>query len=72
MVARPEWHPQWVIFGLPRSALGDLAITTNGVLLASAAASLKEAGLHRVTVSLDTLRPDRFEALMLEAFAALP
>jgi len=41
----------------------DLAITTNGVLLAEAAQALYDAGLHRVTVSLDTLRPDRFTAL---------
>ncbi|TCO62449.1 cyclic pyranopterin phosphate synthase [Actinocrispum wychmicini] len=38
----------------------DLAMTTNGVLLARHAEPLREAGLHRVTVSLDTLRPDRF------------
>jgi cyclic pyranopterin phosphate synthase len=43
--------------------LRDLAITTNGVLLGEQARALKEAGLHRVTVSLDTLRPDRFAAL---------
>src|SRR5206468_8461976 len=47
--------------------LRDLAITTNGVLLAEQASSLKEAGLHRVTVSLDTLRPDRFTALTRRA-----
>ena len=41
----------------------DLAITTNGVLLAESAQTLYDAGLHRVTVSLDTLRPDRFTAL---------
>jgi len=33
----------------------DLAITTNGLLLADAAAELRAAGLHRVTVSLDAL-----------------
>src|SRR5438876_1940593 len=43
--------------------LRDLAITTNGVLLAEHAQALKEAGLRRVTVSLDTLRADRFAAL---------
>src|SRR6187399_1098705 len=43
--------------------LTDLALTTNGVLLADAAAPLREAGLHRLTVSLDTLRGDRFERL---------
>ncbi len=41
----------------------DLALTTNGVLLADAAVELKRAGLGRVTVSLDTLRPERFLAL---------
>ncbi len=43
------------------SRLTDLALTTNGILLARYAEVLKEAGLGRVTVSLDTLRPDRFE-----------
>ena len=41
----------------------DLALTTNGVLLAEQAQALYEAGLHRLTVSLDTLRPERFKAL---------
>ncbi len=41
----------------------DLAITTNGVLLGEQAQALRDAGLHRVTVSLDSLRPDRFRAL---------
>ncbi len=40
-------------------ALEDLALTTNGLLLAAHAGALREAGLDRVTVSLDTLRPDR-------------
>lgn len=43
--------------------LDDLALTTNGVLLAEQARPLADAGLHRVTVSLDTLRADRFRAL---------
>ena len=41
----------------------DLSLTTNGVLLARHAERLKRAGLHRVTVSLDTLRRDRFRQL---------
>ncbi|MGZ5487702.1 MAG: GTP 3',8-cyclase MoaA, partial [Candidatus Aminicenantales bacterium] len=47
------------------AALGpdDLALTTNGLHLADFAADLKAAGLMRVTVSLDTLRPDRFKAI---------
>jgi len=46
-----------------RSWLRDLSLTTNGVLLADHAADLKRAGLHRITVSLDTLRGDRFRKL---------
>jgi len=47
--------------------LNDLALTTNGVLLGEQAPALRDAGLHRVTVSLDTLRPDRFTALTRRA-----
>jgi cyclic pyranopterin phosphate synthase len=43
--------------------LTDLALTTNGVLWADLAQSLYDAGLHRITVSLDTLDPIRFQAL---------
>jgi len=46
-----------------KPAIRDLAMTTNGVLLAEKAAELKDAGLGRVTVSLDTLKRDRFQAL---------
>lgn len=46
-----------------KAGLGDFALTTNGVLLASQAEALKAAGLHRLTVSLDTLRRDRFRSL---------
>jgi cyclic pyranopterin phosphate synthase len=58
----------------------DLAVTTNGVLLAEQASALHQAGLHRVTVSLDTLRVDRFKRLtrregldqVLAGIAAVP
>ena len=43
-----------------RPELRDIAMTTNAVLLAKHAQELKDAGLHRVTVSLDTLDPDTF------------
>ncbi|HEX5814641.1 MAG TPA: GTP 3',8-cyclase MoaA, partial [Methylomirabilota bacterium] len=46
-----------------KPALRDLAITTNGVLLAEQAPAFRAAGLHRVTISLDTLQPARFAAL---------
>jgi len=42
-----------------RDAVRDLALTTNGILLGREAARLRAAGLGRVTVSLDTLRPER-------------
>jgi len=38
----------------------DLAITTNGHLLAELAQPLKDAGLRRVTVSMDAVEPERF------------
>ena len=41
----------------------DIALTTNGVLLAQHAAELKGNGLHRVTVSLDSLDPAVFEKM---------
>jgi cyclic pyranopterin phosphate synthase len=46
-----------------RPAIRDLALTTNGVLLGEQAPALRAAGLHRLTVSLDTLRHERFRAL---------
>jgi cyclic pyranopterin phosphate synthase len=48
---------------LAKKPLTDLALTTNGVLLEGQAAALADAGLHRVTVSLDTLKAARFVAL---------
>ena len=38
----------------------DLSLTTNGTVLAPVAAELARAGLHRVNISCDSLRPDRF------------
>jgi cyclic pyranopterin phosphate synthase len=46
-----------------KPAIRDLALTTNGVALAEQARALFDAGLHRLTVSLDTLHPDRFQTL---------
>jgi cyclic pyranopterin phosphate synthase len=40
--------------------IDDLSMTTNGTLLARYAGELAAAGLRRVNVSLDSLRPDRF------------
>jgi cyclic pyranopterin phosphate synthase len=41
----------------------DVALTTNAVLLAQHAAELKANGLHRITVSLDTLDPEIFRQM---------
>jgi len=46
-----------------KPGLNDLALTTNGVLLADQIDALAAAGLRRITVSLDTLHADRFKAL---------
>jgi len=43
--------------------IDDISLTTNGHLLPRYAAPLAAAGLRRVNVSLDSLRPDRFRAL---------
>lgn len=44
-------------------AVADLSLTTNGLLLAELAGDLKAAGLSRVNVSLDSLRPERYAAI---------
>jgi cyclic pyranopterin phosphate synthase len=50
-----------LIAGLARlSALHEITLTTNGFLLAEQAARLRDAGLNRVTVSLDSLDEDQF------------
>ncbi|MFM1819446.1 MAG: hypothetical protein RIS61_1044 [Actinomycetota bacterium] len=41
----------------------QLSLTTNGIKLSSLAQQLKDAGLSRINVSLDTLRPERFNEL---------
>ena len=53
-----------------KTAIHDLAMTTNAVLLAPNVHDLKRAGLHRLTISLDTLQRDRF--IKLARFDELP
>ena len=43
--------------------LRDLTMTTNGTQLSTYAAALKQAGLTRLNISLDTLKPERFKQL---------
>jgi len=42
-------------------SISDLSITTNGTFLEDYAQGLKEAGLHRVNISLDTLKEEKYE-----------
>lgn len=43
--------------------IDDISLTTNGILLADHAGELKKAGLKRVNVSLDSLKPERFATI---------
>ncbi len=45
------------------SRLSELALTTNGLLLETQAKALRDAGLSRITVSLDTLKRERFREM---------
>lgn len=56
------------ILGLLRSlgalpGLGELVLTTNGTQLEKMAPALREAGVKRLNISLDTLRPERFRRM---------
>jgi cyclic pyranopterin phosphate synthase len=53
--------PELVTLLARHEGITDLALTTNGILLGEQAAALRAAGLRRVTVSLDTLRPERMQ-----------
>jgi cyclic pyranopterin phosphate synthase len=58
-------HDLTTLVGMLASVEGveDLALTTNGIMLGRSARDLRDAGLSRLTVSLDTLRPERFQDL---------
>ena len=56
----------WLFRALSRrlgNGLDELTLTTNGSQLARFATELKDAGVRRINVSLDTLKPDRFKAI---------
>ena len=57
----------WLFRALSRhletGALDELTLTTNGSQLPKFAADLKDAGVRRINISLDTLKPDRFRAI---------
>jgi cyclic pyranopterin phosphate synthase len=48
--------------GVP--GMGDIAMTTNGILLPKLAAPLRKAGLRRVNIHVDTLNPERVRQIM--------
>jgi len=52
-----------IVAGIAALGMQDIALTTNGALLARWAVRLRDAGLHRVTVSLDSLDPAIFAAM---------
>ncbi|MBC7791866.1 MAG: radical SAM protein, partial [Anaerolineae bacterium] len=45
------------------NGIEDIALSTNGVRLPEMAGSLRQAGLDRVNISADSLRPDRIESI---------
>jgi GTP 3',8-cyclase len=56
----------WLFRALSRhlgGGLDELTLTTNGSQLPKFAQELKDAGVRRINISLDTLRPDRFQAI---------
>ena len=55
--------PDLIALLAAKTPIRDLALTTNGILLGDHVLALRDAGLHRITVSLDTLDADRFERL---------
>lgn len=61
----PLLHPKVVAMVRYVASLGveDLALTTNATRLAQLAVPLREAGLRRITVSIDSLRPERFRRI---------
>jgi cyclic pyranopterin phosphate synthase len=57
----------WLFHALSRrlrdGSLDELTLTTNGSQLGKYATELADAGVRRINISLDTLRPDRFKAI---------
>ncbi|MGR9053211.1 MAG: GTP 3',8-cyclase MoaA [Gammaproteobacteria bacterium] len=54
---------QQLVAKLGRLDLKELVMTTNGSQLSTYATELKQAGVKRLNISLDTLRPDKFKAI---------
>ena len=61
----PTVHPELIpiVRGIREAGIYRISMTTNGLRLARLAASLKEAGMERVNVSVDTLDADKFHRI---------
>ena len=61
----PTVHPDLIpiVRGIREAGLRKISMTTNGLRLAQLAKPLKDAGLERVNVSIDTLNPDKFHRI---------
>ncbi len=58
------WEVVELVEGIASTpGITDIGLTTNGVLLAPKAALLRSLGLNRINISLDTLKPERFEQI---------
>ncbi len=61
LVRKQLWRLIEMLVQIP--GINDIALTTNGILLADQARQLRDAGLNRLNISLDTLNPKRFEQI---------
>jgi cyclic pyranopterin phosphate synthase len=61
----PTVHPDLIpiVRGIRDAGVRRISMTTNGLRLARLARPLKEAGLERVNISIDTLDPDKFQRI---------
>ena len=64
--------PQLIEKIIQVKGIEDIALTTNGTLLGKYASSLKEAGLQRINVSLDSLNDERFRKMNGRGFPITP
>lgn len=61
LVRSQIWKLVEILRGI--DGIRDIAMTTNGILLADQAQQLRDAGLDRLNISLDTIDPQRFEKI---------
>lgn len=59
----PQLIAKLAALRLPNGTKPDIALTTNGATLRNIAGELRDAGLDRINVSMDSLKPERFFAM---------